>query len=56
MSCGGKVGLPFYGDFVRDCIARTETAMTQAQAFKSSELCLRTQAAARRVDRLPASS
>ncbi|MBM3874120.1 MAG: Gfo/Idh/MocA family oxidoreductase [Verrucomicrobia bacterium] len=56
MSCGGRVGLPFYGDFVRDCLARTETAMTQAQAFKASEFCLRTQAAARRVDRLPASS
>lgn len=49
--CAGRVGLPFYGQFVRDCLHRTETAMTQAHAFKAAELCLRTQASARRLAR-----
>ena len=29
----GKVGCPFFGRLIRDCIDRTETAMTQAHAF-----------------------
>lgn len=44
--CAGQVGLPFYGDLVRDCIERTERAQTQAHAFKAAELCLQTQAQA----------
>lgn len=50
ISCAGRVGLPFYSDFVRDCLERTQTAMDQAHAFNVAELCLRTQAAARRLD------
>jgi predicted dehydrogenase len=39
----GKVGFPFFGELIRDCLERTETAMTQAHAFKAAELCLRCQ-------------
>ena len=39
----GKVGCPFFGRLIRDCIDRTETAMTQAHAFKAAELCLKAQ-------------
>ncbi len=45
----GKVGLPFFGPFILDCLNRTEKAMTQAHAFKAAELCLKAQAAARRL-------
>ncbi|MDI4645247.1 Gfo/Idh/MocA family protein [Cohnella hashimotonis] len=37
---GGKVGFPFFGELILDCIHRTERAMTQAHAFKAAELCL----------------
>lgn len=36
----GKIGYPFFGEFILDCINRTENAMTQAHAFKAAELCL----------------
>lgn len=36
----GKVGYPFFGELILDCIHRTEHAMTQAHAFKAAELCL----------------
>lgn len=36
----GKVGLPFFGDLILDCINRTEIAMTQEHALKAAELCL----------------
>ena len=39
----GKVGCPFFGRLIRDCIDRTETAMTQAHAFRAAELCLKAQ-------------
>ena len=39
----------FFGEFILDCLNRTEKAMTQAHAFKAAELCLRAQAAARRI-------
>jgi predicted dehydrogenase len=42
----GKVGYPYFGRLVRDCIERTENAMTQEHAFKAAELCLKAQAAA----------
>lgn len=43
----GRVGLPFFGQFILDCLNRTEKAMTQAHAFKAAELCLKAQASAR---------
>jgi len=39
----GKVGFPFFGKLILDCLNRTENAMTQEHAFKSAELCLKTQ-------------
>ena len=42
----GKVGCPFFARLIRDCIERTEAAMTQAHAFAAAELCLRAQALA----------
>lgn len=47
----GKVGYPFFGQLVRDCLERTETAMTQEHAFKAAELSVRAQLAA--VDLVP---
>jgi predicted dehydrogenase len=44
----GKVGFPFFGQLILDCLNGTENAMTQAHAFKAAELCLKAQAAARR--------
>jgi len=40
---GGKVGYPFFGQLILDCLNRTENAMTQAHAFKAAELCVRAQ-------------
>lgn len=45
----GKVGFRFFGELILDCLNRTEKAMTQRHAFKAAELCLRAQAAARRL-------
>ena len=38
-----KVGYPFFGELILDCINRTENAMTQEHAFKAAELCVRAQ-------------
>jgi len=46
----GKVGYPFFGELILDCLSRTEKAMTQAHAFKAAELCLRAQEQAVRVE------
>ena len=45
----GKVGYRFFGEFILDCLNRTEKAMTQAHAFKSAELALLAQNAAKRL-------
>lgn len=37
----GKVGYPFFGQLILDCIHRTEHAMTQEHALKAAELCVR---------------
>ena len=47
----GKVGFPFFGRLILDCLNGTETAMTQEHAFKAAELCLKAQAAAQVVAR-----
>ncbi len=49
-SVSGKVGYPFFGQLVRDCLDRTETAMTQDHAFKAAELCVTAQRQARRIE------
>ncbi|MFC5467989.1 Gfo/Idh/MocA family protein [Cohnella suwonensis] len=49
LELGGKVGYPFFGEFILDCLNGTEKAMTQAHTFKAAELCLQAQAKAVRV-------
>ncbi|MDN4524065.1 Gfo/Idh/MocA family protein [Fictibacillus fluitans] len=46
----GKVGYPFFGELILDCLNRTEKAMTQEHAFKAAELCLVAQENAIRVE------
>jgi len=36
----GKIGYPFFGQLILDCINRTENAMTQEHTFKAAELCV----------------
>ncbi len=43
LTLDGKVGYPFFGELILDCLNRTEYAMTQAHAFKAAELCLKAQ-------------
>ncbi len=50
LELAGKVGFPFFGRLILDCLNRTENAMTQAHAFKAAELCLLAQAAALRLE------
>ncbi len=40
MELQGRVGFRFFGELVRDCLDRTERAMTQAHAFKAAELSM----------------
>ena len=49
LNVAGQVGFPFFGDLVLDCLQRTERAMSQAHVFKAAELCLKAQAAAKRL-------
>ena len=46
----GRVGYPFFGELILDCMNRTETAMTQAHAFKAAELCVRAEMEAVKVE------
>ena len=39
----GKVGYPYFGQLILDCIHRTEHAMTQEHAFKAAELSVKAQ-------------
>lgn len=43
----GKVGYPYFGQLILDCLNRTENAMTQEHAFKAAELSVRAQMLAR---------
>ena len=45
----GKVGYPFFGQLILDCLNRTENAMTQEHAFKAAELCVKAQMQAVRI-------
>ncbi len=42
----GKVGFPFFGQLILDCIHRTENAMTQQHAFQAARLSLQAQSLA----------
>lgn len=48
----GACGFPFFGRFIRDCLDRTENAMTQEHAFTAIELALDAQEKARRTTSL----
>lgn len=48
-SVAGMGGFRFFGQLINDFFRRTETAMTHAHVFMAAELCLRPQAAARRI-------
>ncbi|MHC1696367.1 MAG: Gfo/Idh/MocA family protein [Eubacteriales bacterium] len=39
----GKVGCPFFGEMIRDCLDGTERAMTQSHILKTAELCIKAQ-------------
>lgn len=43
----GKTGFPFFGQLIRDCLDRTEHAMTQSHAFAAAELSIIAQRDAR---------
>lgn len=45
----GQVGYPFFGQLIRDCMDRTENAMSQEHAFKAAELCVRAEMQAQKV-------
>lgn len=45
----GKVGYPYFGQLILDCLNRTETAMSQEHAFKAAELCVKAQMQAMRI-------
>ena len=49
VNASGVTGFPFFGRLILDCLNRTETAMTQANAFKAAELCLKAQEQAVRI-------
>jgi predicted dehydrogenase len=46
----GKVGYPFFGGLILDCINRTENAMTQEHAFLAAELCVKAELAAEKLE------
>lgn len=39
----GKVGYPYFGQLILDCLNRTENAMTQEHTFKAAELSVKAQ-------------
>jgi len=39
----GRIGYPYFGELILDCLNRTENAMTQDHTFKAAELCLKAQ-------------
>ncbi|WP_217560294.1 Gfo/Idh/MocA family protein [Paenibacillus sp. GbtcB18] len=50
LELSGKVGYPFFGELILDCLNRTEHAMTQEHIFKAAELCLLAQQKAVRAE------
>jgi predicted dehydrogenase len=45
----GKVGYPYFGQLILDCLNRTENAMTQEHCFKAAELSIKAQMQAVRI-------
>lgn len=50
MPLEGKVGYPFFGQLILDCLNRTASAMTQTHAFKAAELAIHAQMQAERIE------
>jgi predicted dehydrogenase len=46
----GRVGYPFFGELILDCLEGTERAMSQEHAFRAAELCLQAQERAVRIE------
>jgi predicted dehydrogenase len=46
----GKVGFPYFGTLILDCLNRTELAMPQAHTFLAAELCLIAEAQALKIE------
>lgn len=46
----GKVGYPFFGKFILDCLNGTENAMTQEHAFTAATLCVEAQDKAMKIE------
>ncbi len=46
INVNGKIGLPYFGQLILDCLEGTEKAMTQEHAFYSAELSILSQNAA----------
>ena len=44
-----KVGFPYFGKLILDCLNRTDEAMPQEHTFKAAELCIRAELQAERV-------
>ena len=45
----GKIGYPYFGQLILDCLNRTENAMTQAHVFKVMELAIQAEMQAIRI-------
>jgi predicted dehydrogenase len=50
LTAHGTVGYPYFGQLVRDCLERTERAMSQDHAFKAAELCVMAEQQALRLE------
>jgi len=50
LNVNGKVGFPFFGKLILDCINRTELAMPQTHTFLTMELALQAEASAIRLN------
>ncbi|HET9376506.1 MAG TPA: Gfo/Idh/MocA family oxidoreductase [Chthoniobacterales bacterium] len=48
-SVASKIGYPFFGHLIRDCLERTDRAMSQEHIFKAAELALQAQEQALRL-------
>lgn len=44
-----KIGSPFYGQLILDCLNRTDIALPQEECFKAAELCVRASWEAKRI-------
>ncbi len=49
ISVTGKVGFPYHGELILDCLNGTQNAMPQEHTFKAAELCISAQNAATRI-------